>query len=214
METPRRLFALLSLTLPLAAATHSFDVVVYGGTAGGAIAAVSAAREGLKTALVEPANHIGGMVSSGLGFTDFGKKEVIGGYAYEFYSRIGKHYEMNRYGNPVSWYHEPHVAEEVFRDMLSTAGVQLFERAKLKEHGGVRKTGLRIDAIATENGDSFTAQVFIDASYEGDLMAQSGVTWTFGRESSAQYGESLAGVREKTPFHQFLVDVPAHDEHG
>jgi len=78
--------------------------VVYGGTAGGAIAAVSAAREGLKTALLEPATRIGGMVSGGLGLTDFGKKEVIGGYAFEFYQRAGRHYGMPRYGNEAAWY--------------------------------------------------------------------------------------------------------------
>src|SRR5437588_5306514 len=97
---------------------QKFDVVVYGGTAGGVVAAVSAAREGLKTALIEPGNHIGGMVSGGLGFTDFGKKEVIGGYALEFYRRVGKHYQMRSYGNDIAWYHEPHVAEEILRTML------------------------------------------------------------------------------------------------
>ena len=88
-------------------APQRFDVVVYGGTAGGAIAAVSAAREGLKTALLEPTTHIGGMVSGGLGLTDFGKKEVIGGYAFEFYLRVGRHYGIERYGNEAAWYSNP-----------------------------------------------------------------------------------------------------------
>src|SRR5271165_2190356 len=107
-------FALLFLAAALSAnaATQTFDVIVYGGTAGGVIAAVSAAREGLRTALLEPTGHVGGMVSSGLGYTDYGKKEVIGGYAYEFYSRLGKYYRMSLYGNEVSWLHEPHVAEQ------------------------------------------------------------------------------------------------------
>ena len=197
--------------LAASAATRAFDVVVYGGTAGGVIAAVSAAREGLKTALVEPTAHVGGMVSGGLGFTDYGKKEVIGGYAYEFYFRVGRHYGMSGFGNDVSWLHEPHVAEDIFREMLTGAGVTLFEHARLQEKNGVTKQGARVTAIRTEGGDSFGAQVFIDSSYEGDLMAQAGVTWTYGRESVPQYGESLAGVRDKTPFHQFLVDVPAKD---
>src|SRR5947209_19435160 len=98
-----------------AGASHNFDVVVYGGTAGGVMAAVSAARQGLKTALVEPTGHLGGMVSGGLGWTDYGKKEVIGGYALEFYWRVGAHYQMARYGNEVSWLHEPHVAAQIFR---------------------------------------------------------------------------------------------------
>jgi hypothetical protein len=192
-------------------AAQNFDVVVYGGTAGGVIAAVSAAREGLKTALVEPGNHLGGMVSGGLGFTDFGKKEVIGGYALEFYYRVGKHYEMNRFGNDVAWYHEPHVAEDIFREMLREAGVSVFERHRLQPKNGVKKSGVRITEIGMENGASFAAKVFLDSSYEGDLMAQAGVTYTFGREATSQYGEALAGVRDRTPLHQFLVNVAAYN---
>jgi hypothetical protein len=204
------------LLLPLAASadTKVFDLVVYGGTAGGVMAAVSAAREGLRTALIEPTNHIGGMVSGGLGYTDFGNKQVIGGLAYEFYFRVGKHYQVNHFANDISWYHEPHVAEQSFREMLSGAHVTLFERTRLKEAGGVHKTGSRVVSIDMENNDSFQAAVFIDSTYEGDLMAQSGVTWTYGREASAQYGESLAGVRDRTPLHQFLSNISAKDAQG
>jgi len=209
------LATLLTTTASICApgATQSFDVIVYGGTAGGVIAAVTAAREGLKTVLLEPSAHVGGMVSSGLGFTDYGKKEVIGGYAYEFYFRIGKRYGISQYGQDVAWLHEPHVAEEVFREMLTGAGVTLIDHARLVEKKGVHKSGTRIESIDTEMG-TYSAPIFIDASYEGDLMAQSGVEWTYGRESSAQYGESLAGVRDRTPLHQFLVDVPARDSQG
>lgn len=196
------------------AVTQTFDVVVYGGTAGGVIAAVAAAREGLSAAVLEPTSHVGGMVSSGLGYTDFGKKEAIGGYAYEFYYRVGRFYGMNRYSADVSWYHEPHVAEQIFREMLAGAGVKVFERARLKEKGGVQKQGTRVVSIATEAGDTYNAKIFMDATYEGDLMAQAGVTWVYGRESSQEYGESLAGVRDRTPFHQFLVDIPAKAPDG
>ena len=207
--------ALLLLVASLSpAATHTFDVVVYGGTAGGAIAAVSAARQGLRTALIEPTAHIGGMVSGGLGRTDYGKKEAIGGFALEFYWRAGQHYQMSRYGQDIAWLHEPHVAEAIFRQMLREAGVTVFERTRLAEHDGIRKTGATLTALRMENGDEFTARIFIDAGYEGDVMAQSGVTWTYGRESESQYSESLAGVREKTPFHQFLLDIPAKDAAG
>ena len=195
-------------------AAQTFDVVVYGGTAGGAIAAVAAAREGLKVALLEPTDHIGGMVSGGLGFTDFGKKEVIGGYALEFYGRVGRYYGMNRYGNPLAWYHEPHVAETILREMLRGAGVKVFEKHRLREKGAVRKSGPTVNEIDTDNGATFAAKIFVDSSYEGDLMVQAGVTSTYGRESSAQYGEPLAGVRERTPFHQFLVNVAAKGREG
>src|ERR1700760_3830319 len=99
-------FLLLVLSLSAPAATQNFDVVVYGGTAGGVIAAVSAAREGLKTVLLEPTTHVGGMVSGGLGWTDYGKKEVIGGYALEFYLRVGRHYGLQRHGHEIGWLHE------------------------------------------------------------------------------------------------------------
>ena len=168
---------------------------------------MSAAREGLNTALVEPGRHVGGMVSGGLGWTDYGKKEVIGGYALEFYLRVGRHYQLGRYGQEIGWLHEPHVAEEIFRDMLRGAGVKLFEQNRLREHDGVRKSGTQVSEMIVENGDAFTAKILIDSSYEGDLMAQSGVRYTFGREGRDQYGESLAGVRDRTPLHQFLVDL-------
>ncbi len=195
------------IAIPAFAGVEQFDVVVYGGTAGGVIAAVSAAREGLKTALVEPGNQVGGMVSGGLGFTDFGKKEVIGGYSLEFFRLVGKHYGMERYGNPVSWYFEPHVAEEILRQMMKDAKVTIFENHRLREQGGVQKSGAKVEQIITEDGSIFSAAIFVDSSYEGDLMAQAGVTWTYGREADNQYGESLAGVRGRTPLHQFLVDI-------
>ncbi len=203
----KALCLLIALPFLSPGAAHMFDVVVYGGTAGGVIAAVSAAREGLNTALLEPGRHLGGMVSGGLGMTDYGKKEVIGGYALEFYLRVGRHYQLSRFGQEIGWLHEPHVAEDVFRQMVQEAGVKLFELSRLSERSGVRKTNTAVTEIVVENGDSFTAKVFIDSSYEGDLMAQAGVSYTFGREARAQYGETLAGVRDRTPFHQFLQDL-------
>src|ERR1700681_479839 len=123
---------------------QKFDVVVYGGTAGGVIAAVSAAREGLKVALLEPGKHLGGMVSGGLSWTDFGRKEIIGGYALEFYWRTGKHYEMSRYGQEIAWMHEPHVAEDIFRQMLRDAHVTELLNHRLREKSGVHKNGLAV----------------------------------------------------------------------
>jgi hypothetical protein len=202
---------LIFLSFALLSRGEKFDVVVYGGTAGGVIAAVSAAREGLSTALIEPGRHLGGMVSGGLSCTDFGKKEVIGGYALEFYARAGRHYEMGRYGTPIAWYHEPHVAEDIFRQMLREAHVKVFENHPLREKSGVRKEGAALREIELDNGARFEAAIFMDSSYEGDLMAQSGVSYTWGREGAEQYGETLAGVRGKTPFHQFLVDISPFD---
>ena len=143
-----------------------------------------------------------------------GTKEVIGGYALEFYHRLGQHYNVSRYGHELAWLHEPHVAEDTFREMLAEAKVTVAEKCRLREKGGVRKQGTRIQEIELENGDVYSAKIFIDSSYEGDLMAQAGIGYTWGREGTTQYDESLAGVRGVTPFHQFMVDVPAKDQNG
>ncbi|HWQ52056.1 MAG TPA: FAD-dependent oxidoreductase [Bryobacteraceae bacterium] len=209
-----RILALLLCLAASAAAQQSFDLVVYGGTAGGVATAVSGARQGLKTALVEPRVHIGGMVSGGLSGTDVGRREVIGGLALEFYFRAGRHYDLPRHLQEIAWMPEPKAAEAIMREMLREAGVTLFERHRLREKNGVRREGTRIAEITTENGARFAAKVFADATYEGDLMAQSRVSYTFGRESSAQYGEPLAGVRAVTASHQFAVDIPARDADG
>jgi hypothetical protein len=194
---------------PPASPARTFDLVVYGGTAGGVITAVSAAREGLKVALLEPRDHLGGMVSGGLGWTDYGRREVIGGYSLEFFERVGK-----KYGKPIEWHFEPHVAEEVFKELVRDAGVEVFYRHRLRERTGVRKTATRVTTVAMESGATFAARVFADATYEGDLMAQAGVSYTWGREGTSEYGESLAGVRDRTPKHQFTVPVKPYDATG
>ena len=113
--------ALFCVVNSLLGATANFDLVVYGGTAGGVITAVSGAREGLKVVLLEPGSHLGGMTTGGLSRTDFGKKEVIGGMALEFYWRVGRRYEIGRYAQNVAWYFEPHVGESVLEEMLQEA---------------------------------------------------------------------------------------------
>jgi hypothetical protein len=205
---------LLLLVCAAASAAQSYDLAVYGGTAGGAITAVSGARMGLKTVLLEPRQHIGGMVSGGLSRTDVGRREVIGGYSLEFYWRAGNAYDMAQYLQEIAWLVEPKVAESIFRKMLAEAGVTVLFNQRLREKDGVRKSGGRVEAITMENGAQYTARIFADCTYEGDLMAQAGVTYTWGRESSAEYGESLAGVRGETPFHQFQVDLSPKDAAG
>jgi hypothetical protein len=209
-----RILAILLLAAVPAAAQQSFDLVVYGGTAGGVMTAVAGARQGLKTALLNPGRHVGGMVSGGLSGTDVGRREVIGGLSLEFYVRAGRYYQLNRHLQEIAWMPEPKVAEAIMREMLKEMGVTLLEEHRLREKTGVRKEGARIVGITTENGAAFRAGIFADASYEGDLMAQAKISYTFGRESTQQYGESLAGVRAVTPSHQFAVDIPARDENG
>src|ERR1700684_2001859 len=129
----------LGLSFSAANAQQQYDLIVYGGTAGGVVTAVSAAREGLKVALLEPGHHLGGMATGGLSRTDFGKKEVIGGIALEFYWRVGVKYDGGRFADEVAWFYEPHVGELVFREMLDQAGVTVLLNHRLREHGGVEK---------------------------------------------------------------------------
>ncbi len=180
-------------------APAAYDLVVYGGTAGGVIAAIAAANEGLSVLLLEPGRHVGGMVTGGLGRTDHGRREVVGGLSREFFERCGR-----QNGRAIEWYFEPHVAEKVFRDWLAEAGVTVRIGHRLDR---VHQTGSHMDSIVTENGVRVAAKVFMDASYEGDLMARAGVSYTIGREGRDTYGESLAGRRDYCRFHQFAVKV-------
>jgi hypothetical protein len=193
------------------------DVVVYGGTAGGVIAAVAAARQGKTVLLLEPGKHLGGMVSGGLGATDYGNRAAIGGYSREFFDRVRAYY-VKKYGTGSpqvkdcfeGFHFEPHVAELIFKEMLKEAKVEvLFEQRRLLT---VSKTGPRIDFIVTNDGHTFvynksSSAAFIDASYEGDLMAKAKVGYAIGREGRDQYKESIAGVQAHSPGHQWPVAV-------
>lgn len=193
---------------------RTFDFVAYGGTAAGVTTAVAAARQGMKVALLEPHDHIGGMVSGGLSGTDVGRREVIGGMALEFYLRAGRRYDVGQHLNYLAWMPEPRVAESIFREMISEANVTLLFRHRLKEKTGVSMSGGRIRSIEMENGAKYSAPIFADCTYEGDLMAQAKVSYTVGREGVKQYGESLAGIRAVTPHHQFHYPIPARDANG
>jgi hypothetical protein len=182
------------------------DIVVYGGTSGGVAAAVRGSRAGNRVILLEFGNHLGGMTSGGLGQTDIGNKAAIGGISREFYQRVGK-----RYGKDEAWTFEPHVAEDVFFEMVNEAKVELYLNQRL---AGIKKEGARIREITMEGGKSFRAEIFIDATYEGDLMARAGVSYTIGREANSTYGETLNGVRAETPKHQFLVPVDPYVKPG
>ncbi|MGQ0608748.1 MAG: FAD-dependent oxidoreductase [Chloroflexota bacterium] len=168
------------------------DSVVYGGTPGGVMAAVSASRPGMKVALIEPTGHVGGMMSNGLTATDYGHTAMIGGRTREFFDRT-QAMEGSAYGR---YRFQPSTAERVFEVMLANAGVEVYTLEQLAEGGGaVAKNGTRITEIEMVSGRRFSARVFVDASYEGDLMARSGVSYRIGRESGAEYGEAFAGVR-------------------
>jgi hypothetical protein len=182
------------------------DLCVFGGTAGGVIAAVQGARMGKRVLLAEYGSHLGGMTSGGLGATDIGNKGAIGGLAREFYQRLGRHY-----GLPEAWMFEPSAAERVLFQMVNEAGVPVYFRQRLVS---VRKDGARIAQLEMDGGKVFRAAMFIDASYEGDLLAGAGVSYVVGREANATHRETLNGVRAETPKHQFLADVDPYRKRG
>ncbi len=185
---------------------EAYDVVVYGGTAGGAITAIAAANEGMNVILIEPGAHIGGMVSGGLGRTDYGNQSVIGGMSRHFFERLGKHY-----GEDISWFFEPHVAEAEFRIWLEEAGVRVVFGQRVDS---VDKDGTQVTAMVMDDGTVYRAKVFTDCSYEGDLMYRAGVLYTWGRESQAVYGESLAGRIARSPKHQFPEPLDPYNANG
>ena len=199
------LFALLSIP-GAQTATPDFDLVVYGGTSAGVIAAVQAKRMGKTVVIVWPDTHLGGLSSGGLGFTDTGNKAVIGGLSREFYHRIWQHYDQpgawswqkrEEYGNKgqgtpaidgaerTMWIFEPHAAEKVFEDLVREYQIPVDRNEWLDRAKGVSKTGGRISAITMLSGKRYSGQMFIDATYEGDLMAAAGVDYHVGRESQA-----------------------------
>jgi hypothetical protein len=169
------------------------DVAVYAATAAGVCAAVSAARSGARVVLVEPGRHVGGMTSGGLGYTDVGDLRALGGMAAEFRAAVAEHYRVpvGHFAGP-----EPHVAEAIFLRWLDEAGVEVVTDAALRSVG-VRDR--RIASASFADGSIVTADVFVDASYEGDLLAAAGVSYAVGREDRALHGEEFAGRREIFP---------------
>jgi len=226
---------LLSL-LGLTAALPAQDIVIYGGTSGGITAAIQAAREGRTAVLIEPTKFLGGLTTGGLGATDIGNKKAIGGISREFYTAIGSHYADEKkwvhqtreayfskrpHGNAADegtmWTFEPHVASAIYDRMLKAAGdkvtVVFGERLDLKK--GVVKDGTRIVKIVMESGREFSGKMFIDATYEGDLMAKAGVSYHVGREANATYDETLNGVQvSHAKTHQFKVEVDPYVKKG
>ncbi len=226
----------LAVPAPLPAEIIETDVCVYGATSGGIAAAIQAARMGHSVVIAEPGRFIGGLTTGGLGATDIGNKAAIGGISREFYGRIAKHYAKDsawrfetraeyfakRGGgqarasdlsgaDATMWTFEPRVADEVFAAMLREARVQVYFDQKIEF---VRKDGTRIAEMVVDNDNIYRAKMYIDATYEGDLMAKADVSFHVGREGNREYGETLNGFREATPHHQFVVPVDPYVRPG
>ncbi len=196
--------------------SHEADVVIYGGTSAAVAAAVELARSNKSVIIVCPDKHLGGLSSSGLGFTDTGNKEVIGGLAREFYQRVYDYYQQyeawkwqtkDSYGNKgqgtpamdgdkrTMWIFEPHVAEKVFEDFIRENNIRVFRDHWLDRQNGVTRDKTKITSIRTLSGATFKAKIFMDATYEGDLMAAADISYTVGRESNKKYNEEWNGVQ-------------------
>lgn len=201
-----RIIAALACVWPWASPCYSaevYDLVVYGGTSAGVVSALQAARMNKTVIVVHPGRHLGGLTSGGLGATDIGNKKAIGGISREFYTRLGRHY-----GKEEAWTFEPHVAEDTFKAMVAEAGIPIAYDQRLDLGKGVEMDHGRIVAIVMESGRRFHGRMFIDATYEGDLMAKAGVSYHVGRESNATYGETLNGVQTKQAiYHQFECPI-------
>ncbi|UPK72369.1 FAD-dependent oxidoreductase [Chitinophaga filiformis] len=210
------LFCLLCLTQARAQTPIEADVVIYGGTSAAVTAAVQVKKMNRSVVIVSPDKHLGGLSAGGLGFTDTGNKSVIGGLAREFYHRIYLHYAQpsawnwqpqSEYGNKgqgtpamdgaerTMWIFEPHVAEQVFEDFVKENNIKVYRDEWLDRKKGVSKKGEKITAIRTLSGKTFRGKMFIDATYEGDLMAAAKVSYRVGREANSEFNETWNGVQ-------------------
>ena len=223
------LFLVVALAARALAAPVVFDVVIYGGSAAGIAAAVQAKHMGKTVVVVAPEQHLGGMMASGLGWTDSGNKAAIGGLSREFFHRVWLAYQdpsawqwqpradygARGQGSPAidgeqrtMWTFEPHVAQRIFEDWLRENAIAVQRNQWLERHHGVAMKDGRIVAITTLDGNVYAGKMFIDATYEGDLMAAAGVSFAVGREANKQYAETLNGVQVKHALkHQFEKPV-------
>ncbi|HWK56837.1 MAG TPA: FAD-dependent oxidoreductase [Parapedobacter sp.] len=203
--------------------TEEADVIVYGGTSAAITAAVQLKKSGKSVIVVSPDKHLGGLSSGGLGFTDTGNKSVIGGLARDFYHRVYMHYQhsaawrwqkQEEYGNKgqgtpamdgdarTMWIFEPHVAEKVFEDYVKEFQLDVRRNEWLDRERGVRKRNGRIVSLTTLSGNTYKGKMFIDATYEGDLIAAADVSYHVGREANATYGEQWNGVQTGVLHHK------------
>jgi hypothetical protein len=204
------------------------EVVVYGGTSGAVTAAIQAKKMGKSVIMVSPDKHLGGLTAGGLGWTDTGKKEVIGGLSREFYQRVFDKYAEDEawkweaksdFGNKgqgtpaidgefrTMWIFEPHVAEEVYDEWMDELGIEVLRDEWLDRENGVTVENGKITAIRTLSGKEFKGKMFVDATYEGDLMAAAGVSYHVGREGNSVYNETWNGVQTGVYHHRHHFKV-------
>ena len=236
MTSLNRYLIPLVLSSSVLHAQESADIVIYGGTSAAIAAAVQAKRMGASVIVVSPDKHLGGLSAGGLGWTDSGRKETIGGISRDFYHRIYQHYDKaeswkwqkrEEYGNKgqgtpaidganrTTWVFEPHAAENVFEGWVKEFGITVVRDAWLDRENGVMIEDGKIKSIKTLDGKTYSGKTFIDTTYEGDLMAAAKVPYIVGREAAAQYNETLNGNQPvKTTKHQFDFPVDPYIKPG
>lgn len=207
----------------------AYDVVIYGGTSAAVATAVQARRMDKTVIIVCPEKHLGGLTAGGLGWTDSGRKEAVGGFSREFYQRVKKHYDKpeawtfqksedySRYrpDDDAMWVFEPHIAEQTFEQLVDEYEIPVHRDQWLNRKNGVEKAGSRIVSITMLSGKTYHGKIFIDATYEGDLMAGAGISYHVGREGNDVYGETLNGVQTKNATkHQFEKPVDPYIRPG
>jgi len=179
----------------------NYDICVYGGTSAGVIAAYTAAKMHKSVLLIEPGHHLGGLSSGGLGYTDIGNKYAIAGLSLDFYRRVGRHY-----GKFEQWIFEPHVAEDIFKQYIREGNIKVLYGYRIaaasKQDDLITSITLNTSIPGPAAARTIQAKMFIDCSYEGDLMAKAGVSYTVGREANALYGETYDGIQLQDK-HQF-----------
>lgn len=210
------------------AATSLTDLVVYGCTPAGLTAAITAKSHGRSVVLLCRDGHVGGMTTNGLGWADTGNHAAIGGMARRFYQDVKAHYDAVGYKGIATsqskttgeedamWVFEPRVAEAIYMRWLKAAGIRPVFNAKLKlEPSAVAKNETRVESIQMLDGSRYSGRMFVDATYEGDLMAMAGVTFTTGREANAVYGEDYNGVQTaNSDQHNFELDIDPYVKPG
>lgn len=190
---------------------EKYDIVIYGGTSAGIAAAIQSSRMGKRVVLIEPSQRLGGLTTGGLGATDIGNKDAIGGISREFYQNIKKYYDdakiwkwqkresykesRNVENQDAMWTFEPSAALSVYKKMIAAENIKVVYGEKLNRKDGVKKDGTKISSIEMKSGKIYPGKMFIDATYEGDLMAAAGVSYRIGRESNSEYRETLNGVQ-------------------
>ncbi len=225
----RNIIFLMSILWVAGCTNQKYDIVIYGGTSAAVTTAVQAKKMGKSVIIVSPDKHLGGMTSGGLGFTDSGNTGSIGGLSREFYHRVYLEYQkeatwkwqkMNEFSNQgqgtramrdddhTMWTFEPHVAEKVFDDWIAELKIPVIREAYLDREKGVKKDGTRIVSIKTLDGITVYGKMFIDVTYEGDLMAAAGVSFHVGRESNATYGETWNGNQFGVKHHGHYFKSP------